>query len=196
VTGEAAAEGAAQASTEFGVDPGEIVAGGSGTESIETAEALNQAGQSSLAGEDSMEFGVDPGNEGSTLQDGAGDDLVNAAKDAAGESNKFDLDPGDKAKMPTWEELAPKKLDPADDVFDNWLKKIGDYWDNAKDKEKAAWLQLGGSALSGLTPDQRAEAYKKQLEFEMMKYRERLKNMNNVGYINLSMNPNQAPKPY
>jgi len=82
--------------------------------------------------------------------------------------------------------------DPADTVFDGWMSK----WNSLGDKEKAAWLQLGGSALSGLAPDQRAEAYKKQLEFEMMKYRERLKNMNNVGYINLSMNPNQAPKPY
>lgn len=193
VTGEVAAEGAAQASTEFGVDPGEIVAGGSGTGSIETAEALNQAGQSSLAGESSMEFGVDPYNDVPELPGSASDELAQATKDAAGESDKFGLDPESRSKMPTWEEFyKAKSADPADTLMSKAMEK----WNSLGDKEKAAWLQLGGSALSGLTPDQRAEAYKKQLEFEMMKYRERLKNMNNVGFINLSMNPNQAPKPY
>jgi len=167
------------------VDPNVVVEGGTGTESYASPTNPLGATVDDTAGILGPEMPSDVPVDGEFDLSGklAGDSTKSLSGNASADIANTDQDQAFRV---------PKTSDPADTLFDQLRNK----WNNLGDKEKAAWLQLGGSALSGLTPDQRAEAYKKQLEFEMMKYRERLKNMNNVGYINLSMNPNQAPKPY
>lgn len=75
--------------------------------------------------------------------------------------------------------------DPADGI----IKNLVGGWNNLGDRSKAAAIQIGGNALASAFNDLPEKKYKA----ELAELRRRIANANNIGMIQLGMNPTPVP---